>query len=73
MTLWNVTYIPADFGGATGAAFEQGYQGYSRVLAWLNVQRLRSLGNDVEVWVRKPGTIKQVRYAMYPAFTWTVP
>jgi hypothetical protein len=65
--LWSVTYLKE----GTSGAFEQGYQGRSRLLAWLDVQRLRSQGNDVEVWVRPDGTPTLRRYAMYSAFSFS--
>lgn len=69
--LWSVVYGPATM-LTDNVMLEQGYQGHSRVLAWFDVQRLRANGNDVEVWVRPAGSLKLHRYAMYPAFTWTL-
>lgn len=63
--LWDVSYLPNNQDGA----FEQGYQGRSRILAWFNVMSLTARGHYVRVMVRPDGSIGFRNYAFYEPFT----
>lgn len=61
--LWDVSYSKEG-----DPSFEIGYQGRSRLLAWIYVQRLRASGYQVRVMVKPDGSIGFRVYAYYMPF-----